>query len=165
MRRLPKLGRRDLADHHCRDMRYEGHRTKHTRRKAVRYEGHRTKHTHEHTRRHNHGHPSPPNARHPGNVQDATAPMPTETGRSVRHMRRRLPKLIRSCRLTATLGLPAQPELQAGAQAWATRFFGTHERRGRARPGGVATRGTVLRGHLTTGASRRGPGGSQHRVW
>ena len=58
---------------------------------------------------------------------DATAPMPTETGRSIRHMRRRLPKLIRSCRLTATLGLSAQPELWTGAQAWAARIFGTHD--------------------------------------
>ena len=35
----------------------------------------------------NHGRPSSPHARHPGNVQDATAPMPTKTGRSVRHMK------------------------------------------------------------------------------
>ena len=35
----------------------------------------------------NHGRPSPPHARHPGNVQDATAPIPAKTGRSVRHMK------------------------------------------------------------------------------
>ena len=50
---------------------------------GVRYEGHRPKHA----RLHNHGRPSPPHARHPGNVQDATAPMPTKTGRSVRLMK------------------------------------------------------------------------------
>ena len=38
----------------------------------MRYEGHRTKHA----RRHDHGRPSTPHARHPGNVQGATAPMP-----------------------------------------------------------------------------------------
>ena len=40
---------------------------------CLRYEGHRPKHA----RLHSHGRPSPPHARHPGNVQDATAPMPT----------------------------------------------------------------------------------------
>ena len=53
------------------------HATNQVHGQVVRYEGHRTKHA----RRHNHEHPSPPHARHPGNVQDATAPMPTETGR------------------------------------------------------------------------------------
>ena len=43
-------------------------------------------------------------------------------------------------------------------------FFGAHERRGRAHSGGVATRGTILRGHLTTGASWHGPGCSRRRV-
>ena len=85
----------------------------------MRYEGHRTKHA----RRHSHRRPSPPHDRLPGNVQGTTAPMPTETGRSARLMRRGLPKLFRSFRLTATLGLSAQPKPQAGAQAWATRFF------------------------------------------
>ena len=40
---------------------------------CLRYEGHRPKQT----RRRDHGRPSPPRARHPGNAQDATAPMPT----------------------------------------------------------------------------------------
>ena len=52
----------------------------------VRYEGHRTKHT----RRHDHGRPGTPHTRQTGSVRGATAPMPAETGRSVRHIRRRL---------------------------------------------------------------------------
>ena len=129
--------------------------------RALRYEGHRPKHA----RLHNHGCPSPPHARHSGNVQDATAPMPTKPGRSVQLMKGGSPKLIRI--------LPSHshswPSRTAGANGGGSSlghqvFFGAHERRGRAHSGGVATRGTILRGHLTTGASWHGPGCSRRRV-
>ena len=50
----------------------------------LRYEGHRPKHA----RLRNHGRPSPPHARHPGNVQDATAPCPLRyVGHRTKHAR------------------------------------------------------------------------------
>ena len=71
-------------------------------------------------------------------------------------MRRGLPKLIRSFRLTATLGLSASRSYKQVLKPGPPGFFGTHD--GGAGPfRGDATRGTILRGHLTTGASRCGP--------
>jgi hypothetical protein len=114
---------------------------------TTRYEGHRPKHT----RLHNHGRPSPPHARHPGNVQDATAPMPTKTGRSVRLMKGGLSEAYSYPSLAQSLlAFPQAGATSGGSSLGHQVFFGAHERRGRAHSGGVATRGTILRGHLTT---------------
>ena len=131
----------------------------------MRYKGHRPKHT----RLHNHGRPSPPHARHPGNVQDATAPMtapmPTKTGRTVRHMQGGLSEAYSYPSLAQSLlAFPHNRSYRRGLKPGPPVFFGAHERRGRAHSGGVATRGTILRGHLTTGASWHGPGCSRRRV-
>ena len=80
---------------------------------SMRYEGHRTKHT----RRRDHGHPSTPHARHAGDVQGATVPMPAKTGRSALHMRRRLPKLIRSFAREFMRELDSASALREGGQA------------------------------------------------
>ena len=127
----------------------------------LRYEGHRPKQT----RRRDHGRPSPPHARHPGNVQDATAPMPTKSGRSVRHMKGGLSEAYSYPSLAQPLlALPHCRSNRLRLKPGPPGFFGAHERRGRAHSGGVATRGTILRGHLTTGASWHGPGCSRCRV-
>ena len=128
---------------------------------GMRYEGHRPKHA----RLHNHGRPSPPHARHPGNVQDATAPMPTKSGRTVRHMQGGLSEAYSYPSLAQSLlALPHCRSNRRRLKPGPPGFFGAHERRGRAHSGGVATRGTILRGHLTTGASWHGPGCSRRRV-
>ena len=62
------------------------------------------------------------------------------------------------------LAFPQAEATSGGSSLGHQVFFGAHERRGRALSGGVATRGTVLRGHLTTGASWHGPGCSRCRV-
>ena len=72
--------------------------------------------------------------------------LPAEAGRSVRLMRRRLPFPDLPTVSQSLLAYPHMiPKVQAGAQAWVTRIFGTHETRGWALPGSAATRGTILR--------------------